>query len=388
MKKGKLPRGVTRRGKSLVISFALPDGTIERRSMGPCATAEYAAEQRALYRRQVREGTYEPWKARQAAPKKVTVADLWPVYLRNYENKGKTDAGRLEIAWNHLKPKFAALTVANVSTALIEEYIESRRADGVKNATVNRELACLRAMLIRGSKVTPRMVSMVPAFPERLKEAAPRKGFITDSEYKKLAENAKDLWLRCLVACAYAFGFRKGELLNLRVRQVDLIEKWIRLDGEDTKNGEPRKVRMTSEVFQLMKECVQGKDPDHFVFTRAGGQHVADPRSEWYSLCCVSGLGQWIPAKRRNGKEFKAYRGLNLHDFRRSAIRNMVRRGVNESVAMKISGHKTASVFRRYNITDERDLAEATRLIEAGSQLATPESKTDTKSDTSTYAHA
>jgi integrase len=388
MKKGKLPRGVTRRGKSLVISFALPDGTIERRSMGPCVTPEDAAEQRTIYRRQVRLGEYEPWKAREAAPKKVTVADLWPVYLRNYENKGKTDAGRLKIAWAHLKPMFEAVAVVDVSTMAIEQYVEARRADGVQNGTINRELATLRAMLIRGSKVTPRMVAMVPAFPERLKEAAPRKGFITDAEYKTLATNAKDPWLRTLIGCAYAFGFRKGELLNLRVRQVDLIDKWIRLDAEDTKNGEPRKVRMTSEVFRLMKECVQGKDPDHFVFTRAGGEHVCDPREEWYNLCISSGLGQWIPAKRRNGKEFKAYRGLNLHDFRRSAIRNMVRRGVNESVAMKISGHKTASVFRRYNITDERDLAEATRLIEAGSKLDIPETETDTKSDTATYAHA
>jgi integrase len=137
-----------------------------------------------------------------------------------------------------------------------------------------------------------------------------------------------------------------------------------------------------------MTECLRGKKADDYVFTRPAGSQVVDPREEWYSLCVSSGLGQWIPAKRKNGKEFKAYRGLNLHDFRRSAIWNMVRRGVHDSVAMKISGHKTASVFRRYNITDERDLAEATRLIEAGSQLPVFESKTDTKSDTATYAHS
>jgi integrase len=336
----------------------------------------------------VREGTYEPWKARQAAPKRVTVADLWPLYLRNYQNKGKSDAGRLEIAWNHLQSKFATLAVADVSTALIEEYIESRRADGVKNGTINRELATLRAMLIRGTKVTPRMVTMVPAFPERLKEAAPRKGFITDAEYKTLAANAKDLWLRTLIACAYSFGFRKGELLNLRVRQVDLIDRWIRLDAEDTKNREPRAVRMTAEVFQLMNECVRGKNAEDFVFTRPAGSHVVDPREEWYSLCVSSDLGKFEPAKRKNGEEYDRYVGLNLHDFRRSAIRNMVRRGVHDSVAMKISGHRTASVFRRYNIVDTRDLAEATRLIEAGSQVAVSESETDTKSDTVTYARA
>jgi integrase len=401
-KKKKLPRGITRRGKSLVVSFALKDrrclngtcvpececGEIERRSVGPCATPEFAVEQRALYRRQVREGTYQRWKARPEKPKRVIVGDLWPLYLRNYQNKGKSDAGRLEIAWNHLKPKFESLAIADVTTAAIEEYIQQRRADGVANATVNRETACLRAMLIRGTKVTPRMVAMVPAFPDRLPEAAPRKGFITDAEYKKLAANAKDLWLRTLIACAYSFGFRKGELLNLRVRQVDLIDRLIQLDAEDTKNGEGRKIKMTGEVFQLMAECLSGKKPEDFVFTRPAGSQVVDPREEWYSLCVSSGLGQWIPAKRKNGKEFKAYRGLNLHDFRRSAIRNMVRRGVHDSVAMKISGHKTASVFRRYNITDERDLAEATRLIEAGSQLRVSESKTDTKSDTVTYARA
>lgn len=158
-------------------------------------------------------------------------------------------------------------------------------------------------------------------------------------------------------------------------------------EGE-TKNGEARKVKMTSEVCTLLVECCRGKKTDDYVFTRAGGQHIVDPRDEWYSLYVSSGLGQWIPAKRKNGKEFKAYRGLNLHDFRRSAIRNMTRRGVSDVVAMKISGHKTASVFKRYNIVDERDLEQASKLIEAGRQHYESGSETDTKSNTSTYAHS
>jgi integrase len=62
------------------------------------------------------------------------------------------------------------------------------------------------------------MVERIPAFPARLRESAPRKGFVTDKEYARLAANSKELWLRGLIACAYAFGFRKGELLNLRMR--------------------------------------------------------------------------------------------------------------------------------------------------------------------------
>jgi hypothetical protein len=113
------------------------DGRIERRSAKVRATPKTADRERDDYIKQVREGTCKPWKKRQAPPKRVAVADLWPIYLRNYMNMGKTCAGRLEIAWNHLKPKFATVAVDDLSTALIEVYIEARRTDGVKNATVN-----------------------------------------------------------------------------------------------------------------------------------------------------------------------------------------------------------------------------------------------------------
>jgi integrase len=187
---------------------------------------------------------------------------------------------------------------------------------------------------------------------------------------------------------AYSFGFRKGELLNLRVRQVDLMERLIQLEEGTTKNNEARKVFMTEEVFQLMRECVRDKKPEGFVFTRESGERVVDPRDEWYSLCVSSGLGKYELAKRRNGKEYQRHSGLNLHDFRRSAIRNMTRRGVNDTTAMKISGHKTRSVFMRYNIVDERDLAEAARKIEAGRQVDFKRSKSDTKVTHERVAHS
>jgi integrase len=123
---------------------------------------------------------------------------------------------------------------------------------------------------------------------------------------------------------------------------------------------------MTAEVFQLMKACVTGKSKDDYVFTREDGTHICDPRDAWYALCVASGLGKYVPAKRKNGEEYSRYEGLILHDFRRSAVRNMIRRGVSQNVAMRISGHKTADVFRRYDITDEPDLIDATDKIEKG----------------------
>ena len=142
-------------------------------------------------------------------------------------------------------------------------------------------------------------------------------------------------------------------MLGLRCSQVDLFGGWIQLYGEDTKNGEGRKVKLTRECIRLPAPycaCKQGTD---YVFTRSDGKQVVDMRKDWEALTAASGLA-----------------GLLLHDFRRSAIQNLTRRGVSETVAMRISGHRTRSVFKRYDIVDERDLEQATQKIEAGREVS------------------
>jgi len=110
----------------------------------------------------------------------------------------------------------------------LEKYIEERR-EGVdhgeatqRNGTINRELAVLKAMFNHGSRLDPPLVSRVPRFPKRLRESDPRSGWLDDAQYEGLQENAKYVWLRGLLAIAYNFGFRKAELLGLKVRQVNL----------------------------------------------------------------------------------------------------------------------------------------------------------------------
>jgi integrase len=194
-------------------------------------------------------------------------------------------------------------------------------------------------------------IQKVPAFPH-LKEAAPRAGFVEESAYLKLATNATELWLRSLLACGYNFGFRNGELLKLKVGQVDLAARTIRLNAGETKSGDGRVIKMTQDVFVLLTACVSGKKPDAYVFSRADGKRVKDFRGAWANLCEKAGVPD-----------------LLFHDLRRSAVRNMERAGVPRSWATKISGHKTESVYRRYAIVSEADLADATRRIEAGKRV-------------------
>jgi integrase len=148
---------------------------------------------------------------------------------------------------------------------------------------------------------------------------------------------------------AYSFGFRKGELLGLKVRNVDLLAGTISLDT--SKNGDARKVSLTHETRQPLVACIAGKGPEDAVFTRQeiSGKHVpvADFRGTWDKITLAAGCP-----------------GMLFHDVRRSAVRNMVRAGIPEVVCMKVSGHKTRAVFDRYHIVNERDLADAAKKLE------------------------
>jgi integrase len=130
----------------------------------------------------------------------------------------------------------------------------------------------------------------------------------------------------------------------------------IRLEVGSTKNYEGRITPMTDEVFKLLRACVVGKQPDDFVFTREDGRRVQSFRKRWKKVCLQAGVPDLI-----------------FHDLRRSGVRNLRRLGVQESVVMKISSHKTRSVFERYNIIDEADLCEAARKLNDKQNYNAPE---------------
>ena len=291
------------------------------------------------------------------------VGELYEALLTNYEVNQLASLDGAKQRWEkRLKDYFGHLQARAVTTDLLNAYVlkykastEGKSGDedeghssssSLTKATINRDFAALKRAFNLAYRSTPRKVSHVPTFPH-LDEAAPRRGFIEQAQYDALTRHAKSLWLRAFLAVAYSFGFRKGELLGLRVRQVDLASRTITLDPGDTKNGEPREVHMTQDVYELFKACVVGKERDDFVFTRENGKPVLDFREKWEKLTTTAGLPS-----------------LLVHDLRRSAVRNMVRKGVPERVAMAISGHKTRTVFERYNIVSKGDLEEAARKIE------------------------
>ncbi|HEY6351564.1 MAG TPA: site-specific integrase [Candidatus Angelobacter sp.] len=278
---------------------------------------------------------------------RVQIEDLADDFLRDYRINGKKSLDDVQTRWNlHLKPFFGFLRAVDVTSDLLARYVDARQGEGAKNATINRELAAIKRMFHLGMKATPTKVTRIPAFPH-LAENNVRKGFLEDGQYQKLIGYCPELWFRSIVECGRTYGWRISEVLNLRVNQVDTAHRVIRLEPGTTKNKSGREVVMTEAVYQLLSACIFGKSADDFVFTRPNGKPVRDFRITWENACSHTGVPN-----------------LLFHDLRRTAARNLRRIGIGENVIMRIGGWKTRSVFQRYDIVDNRDIADAMKKLE------------------------
>jgi integrase len=271
--------------------------------------------------------------------------------FRDYRINQHRSLDDVKTRWHlHLKPFFGSIQATQLDSRLLASYIDERREEQASNATINRELACLKRMYRLAYLLTPPRVASVPHFPH-LKETNVRQGFVTPEQYRKLVVHCPDLWLRALLETAYNYGWRVSELLNLRFRQVNLISRTIRLEPGTTKNQEGREVTIESgRLFELLRLCVAGKRPEDHVFTR-GDKPIRDFRKRWQNLCTAAR----VP-------------GLLFHDLRRTAARNLRAAGVAEEIIMRIAGWKTSSIFKRYAIIDKTDVRAALQQLERARQ--------------------
>jgi integrase len=184
--------------------------------------------------------------------------------------------------------------------------------------------------------------------------------------------------MRLFIALAYNYGWRRGELIGLRTRQVSLVDRTIRLDPGTTENNEGREVPIPgpdgSAIPRVVRAACADKQPDDYVFTREDGSPIKDFRGAWHNLCVRAGVGSWECRACKTplidkancqqcGGNKRHYTGLIPHDFRRSAARNLRRSGAHENVIMDIGGWKTSSMFRRYAIVNNDDKRRAMEAL-------------------------
>lgn len=265
----------------------------------------------------------------------------------------------------HLSPFFSGRRMSSITTSDIREYIAKRQDDlivwgpadarqsrQVSNGEINRELTALKRMF-RLALQAGKLLA-VPHIP-MLRENNVRKGFFERDQFETVRRHLPE-YGRPIVTFAYYTGWRlDNEILPLQWRQVDFDIGTVRLDAGTTKNDEGRvfafglidELRTMLEAQRESGKLLarEGGKIVPFVFHRDGAR-VRTFRKSWANACRAAGCPGRIP-----------------HDFRRTAVRNLVRAGVPERVAMQMTGHKTRAVFERYNIVSSGDLMDAAQRL-------------------------
>lgn len=191
------------------------------------------------------------------------------------------------------------------------------------------------------------------------KDGPPRNGFFEPEQYQAVKRHLPTD-LQAAVAIVYTYGWRMpSEVLALARRQLDLFAGTRRLDPGMTENDEGRLVYLTPDLkaelgthVERIRTLERRTGPiipylfPYLTGARRLGRRRRDFRKAWATACCRAG----VPGKLR-------------HDFRRTAVRNLVDAGAPERVAMKITGHKTRSVFDRSHVVSPADLQEAVRKL-------------------------
>jgi integrase len=292
-------------------------------------------------------------------PITTTFDELAHAYLA-YARENKRSWDRDMRSMERLATVFTGKRLSEITPVEIERYktlrLTSMNRSGrhPKPATVNRELARLRSMFnvagkglihLPGGVLSENPVSSV----KFLDEHNIRDRVLTAEEFQRMLDASPD-YLKPILHCAYHTGMRRGELLELTWDRVDLRAGFIRLKDIDTKADAARSRPIGRDLREVLRHLPVALDSRGvrvpYVFTR-NGQRLKSIKRVFTRVRQETGITNAI-----------------FHDFRHTATTNLRRAGVDALTAMKITGHKTMAVFKRYNSIDDQDLKAAQHRLD------------------------
>jgi integrase len=284
------------------------------------------------------------------APERVRIGELLKTVETDYIEGEKKSLRELKARIKkHLLPAFGEIRAAEFGSVHLRQYVAKRRRQGAANGTVNRELAIISRAFHLAHAADPPLVLRIPHI-QKLPENNVREGFMEHSQYQKLL-NSLPSHLKPLFVVGYHVGCRRGELRSIRPEQVNLGSKEIRLSGNQTKNARPRTLPIYGDMavwLQWQLDDLKENWPECLWLFHYRGRRIGSHLKGWATACQAAGLP-----------------GLLFHDLRRTAVRNMERAGIPRKVAMAISGHRTESIYRRYDIVSGQDMKLAATKLDA-----------------------
>lgn len=282
----------------------------------------------------------------------VMFKDLAEMIVTDYKINDKSSLPNLKTALKHLKERFGGWRAVDIRTDHVRSYIRDKQAAGYANGTIHRHLATLKRAF--NLAIQANRLSDMPYIPSISVDNV-RENFLTMEDVDAICREL-DEDLAPVVRFAALTGWRKGEIIALRDnpglkwRQVDFESGTVHLDPGMTKNKEGRtfpfgRLPPLEELLHKQRERTDAVEraQDRIVSNvfHRDGEPIRNMRKAWNKAAKKAGL-----------------EGVWFHDLRRTAVRNLERAGVARSVAMKLTGHKTESVYRRYAIADESALEE------------------------------
>jgi integrase len=279
---------------------------------------------------------------------KTTFEELGQMLVDDYRVNERKSLDRAKRSIDRLGKFFGRNLALDITPDRVSSYIRYRldETPPAKPATILNELAALKRMFTLGHRAGK--VPARPPFPS-IKVRNTRSGFFEEAELHAVLERLPEA-IRSMIQFAYLTGWRIGEIRSITWRQVDFKAGVVRLEPGTTKNDEGR----------------------IFPFKASPELAVLLARQRQLTSALEREVGQIVPwVFHRRGRMIKSFHmvwrracreagcpGRFVHDLRRTAVREMERAGVSRSVAMKLSGHKTESIYRRYAIVSEADLAD------------------------------
>ncbi|MDR0933749.1 MAG: site-specific integrase [Burkholderiaceae bacterium] len=280
---------------------------------------------------------------------RVTFSEALDRYLAEVTptKKPKTQTREHGVA-RHLRLFFGKYSLAAISSELVAVYRDKRLAEGKSNNTVRIELALLShlyatAIMEWGMGLTVNPVANI----RKPSPGAGRNRRLGREEEQKLLEavnHHSNPMLGWIVRIAIETGMRQSEILELRLHQVDLKKRVVRL--EDTKNNDSRTVPLTLAATEVFRKALGNPSRPAGTDLVFFGEPGKDRQRRRYEF-----LKTWQHIKKSLGME-----DLHFHDLRHEAVSRLVEAGLSDQEVASISGHKSMQMLRRYTHLRAEDL--------------------------------
>jgi len=286
---------------------------------------------------------------------RITFADLTALIEQDYGVRGQRSWSTTAIRVQHLEAFFGRdARAVDITAKRIRDYQQHRLTEQAEAATINRETVALHRMFCLATKLGRLAIAACPVFPDRLEENTPRQGFLEQAEYEGIRAHLPPDY-QDVLDFGYLTGWRRREVTGLTWDEVDLAGGVVRLHPARSKSKQPRLLPLSLPLRDVLERRLAARQPESVLVFHKQGRPVGDWRKTWHVACLKAGLYITVGT----GKAAKKIPTKTFHDLRRTAARNYIRSGVPERVAMALLGHKTRSVFDRYNIVNEADLTQA-----------------------------